>query len=178
METLAAWNLKLGELQPIVVLVEDLHWCDPSSLELLGRLVAQSATARVLLVGTARPEFTSPWPARSNLQTVTLGRLTKRQMREMIAAVSAARALPEAVVEQLVTRAGGIPLFAEELTQAVVEAGGDAAVAAIPVTLQDSLLARLDRLSSAKERARGGAAGRGAGAGVFVRAAGGDSGAR
>jgi predicted ATPase len=154
LEILAAWNLKLAELQPMVVLVEDLHWCDPSSLELLGRLVAQSAAAHVLLVGTARPEFVSPWPARSNLQTLTLSRLNKRQMREMIAAVSAARALPEAVVEQLVARADGIPLFVEELTQAVVEAGGDAALAEIPVTLQDSLLARLDRISSAKEVAQ------------------------
>src|SRR4029078_1630300 len=88
LETLAAWNLKLAELQPMVVLVEDLHWCDPSSLELLGRLVAKSATARVLLVGTARPEFTSPWPSRSNLQVLTLSRLTKRQTRQMIAALS------------------------------------------------------------------------------------------
>ena len=86
LEILAAWNLKLAELQPMVLMVEDLHWCDPSSLELLGRLVAQSATAHVLLVGTARPEFAAPWPARSNLQTLTLSRLTKRQMREMIAA--------------------------------------------------------------------------------------------
>ena len=154
LDTLAAWHLKLAELQPMLVLVEDLHWCDPSSLELLGRLGAQSATARVLLVGTARREFASPWPARSNLQTLTLGRLTKRQTREMIIALSAAQALPEAVVEQLVTRADGVPLFAEELTQAVLEAGSDAAVAEIPVTLQDSLLARLDRLSSAKEVAQ------------------------
>jgi len=154
LETLAAWNLKLAELQPMVVLVEDLHWCDPSSLELLGRLAAQSATARVLLVGTARPEFTSPWPARSNLQTLTLGRLSKRQTREMIATLSTARVLPEAVVEQLISRADGIPLFAEELTHAVVEAGSEAAVAEIPVTLQDSLLARLDRISTAKEVAQ------------------------
>src|SRR5215472_16940332 len=153
LETLAAWNLKLAELQPMVVLVEDLHWCDPSSLELLARLVAQSATARVLLVGTARPEFVSPWPSRSNLQMLTLSRLTTRQTRELIAVLSATRALPEAVVEQLLTRADGIPLFAEELTQAVVEAGTDA-MAAIPVTLQDSLLARLDRISSAKEVAQ------------------------
>jgi class 3 adenylate cyclase/tetratricopeptide (TPR) repeat protein len=194
LETLAAWNLKLGELQPIVVLVEDLHWCDPSSLELLGRLVAQSATARVLLVGTARPEFASPWPARSNLQTLTLGRLARRQAREMIAAVVTQNrlarhsgesrnpeagldsptdwtpapdqvrgglsagvtegVLSEAVIDALVARADGIPLFAEELTQAVVEAGGEPGAAAIPMTLQDSLLARLDRLSSAKEVAQ------------------------
>ncbi len=150
---LAAWSLKLGELQPTVLLVEDLHWCDPSSLELLARLVAQSATARVLLVGTARPEFANPWQVRSNLQTVTLARFTKRQMRELIVAVSETQGLPETIVEQLVTRADGIPLFAEELTRAVVEAGGDAATA-IPVTLQDSLLARLDRLSSNKEVAQ------------------------
>jgi class 3 adenylate cyclase/tetratricopeptide (TPR) repeat protein len=171
METLVAWNLKSAELQPIVVLMEDLHWCDPSSLELLGRLVAQSATARVLLIGTARPEFTSPWPARSNLQTLTLSRLTKRQAREMVtrrvegAALSAPGgggrggagvppSMSEAVIDVLVARADGIPLFVEELTQAVVEAGGDAAVAEIPVTLQDSLLARLDRISSAKEVAQ------------------------
>ena len=96
----------------------------------------------------------SPWPARSNLQTLTLSRLTKRQTREMIAAVSAARALPEAVVEQLVTRADGIPLFAEELTQAVVEAGGDAAVAEIPVTLAGLAAGAARSLSSAKEVAQ------------------------
>jgi len=94
LETLAAWNLKLAELQPMVVLVEDLHWCDPSSLELLGRLLAQSATARVLLIGTARPEFTSPWSVRSNLQTLSLSRLTKRQTRQMVVAISAARRPP------------------------------------------------------------------------------------
>jgi class 3 adenylate cyclase len=187
LEILAAWHLELGKLQPLVVLVEDLHWCDPSSLELLGRLVAQSAPARVLLVGTARPEFANPWPARSNLQTIMLGRLTKWQTREMIAAVitqgrltrhSRAGAnpgegrdgpqsdgtpafvgvtekeLPAEVIDALVARADCIPLFAEELTQEVVEAGGDAAVAAIPVTLQDSLLARLDRLSNAKDVAQ------------------------
>jgi class 3 adenylate cyclase/predicted ATPase len=154
LETLAAWTLRLSELQPLAVLVEDLHWCDPSSLELLGRLVAQSATARVLLVGTARPEFAIPWPSRSNLRTLTLERLTKRQAREMIAAVSRARTLPEAVVEQLVARADGVPLYAEELTQAVMETGGEVSAAAIPVTLEDSLLARLDRLSSAREVAQ------------------------
>src|SRR5215468_10650201 len=140
LEILAAWNLKLAELQPMVVMVEDLHWCDPSSLELLERLVAQSATAHVLLVGTARPEFASPWPARSNLQTLTLSRLSKRQAREMVtrrvegAALSAPRgggrdggappSMSEAVIDALVARADGIPLFIEELTQAVVEAGG------------------------------------------------------
>ena len=72
-------------MQPLVLVVEDLHWCDASSLELLGRLVAQSATARVLLLMTARPEFAAPWPARENTTTLSLARLTKRQARDMIA---------------------------------------------------------------------------------------------
>jgi class 3 adenylate cyclase/tetratricopeptide (TPR) repeat protein len=151
LEALTAWNLRLAALQPLVVLVEDLHWCDPSSLELLGRLMAQSATARVLLVATARPEFESPWPAREHLKPLALGRLTTRQARELIGSVGATRALSEALVEQLVARADGVPLYAEELTRSVADAD---AQAAIPVTLQDSLLARLDRLSSAKEVAQ------------------------
>src|SRR5262249_57992966 len=79
MELLAAWILVFGEGQPLVLLMEDLHWSDPSSLELLGRLIAQSPTARVLLLGTARPDFQPPWPARSNLTTLQLTRLTKRR---------------------------------------------------------------------------------------------------
>src|SRR6185295_8859043 len=89
MELLAQWNLALAAIQPLVLLVEDLHWCDASSLELLGRLIAQTATARVLFLATARPEFTAPWPARSNLTTLQLARLTKRQAREMIMALCA-----------------------------------------------------------------------------------------
>src|SRR5262249_14734099 len=89
MELLVAWNLALAEVQPLVLLIEDLHWVDPSSLELFGRLMAQTATARVLLIGTTRADFTSPWPARSNLTTLQLARLTKRQAREMIVALTA-----------------------------------------------------------------------------------------
>src|SRR5262249_4254855 len=89
MELLAQWNLAISTVQPLVLLVEDLHWCDASSLELLGRIIAQSATARVLFVATARPEFTSPWPARSNLTTLQLARLTKRHAREMVVALCA-----------------------------------------------------------------------------------------
>ncbi len=152
LETLVHWNLRLAQLQPLVVLVEDLHWCDPSSLTLLGRLQAQMATSHVLLVGTARPEFESPWTTRSNLRTLTLSRLTKRRARELVAAVGQARGLSEEVIDQLVERADGVPLFAEELTRSAAEA--DDAAHAIPTTLQDSLLARLDRLSSAKEVAQ------------------------
>ena len=91
----------------MLLLVEDLQWCDPSSLELLGRLIEQSPTARVLLVCTVRPDFKAPWAARSNLTPLQLSRLTNRQTREMLAALSPERALPESVVDLVVMRADG-----------------------------------------------------------------------
>jgi class 3 adenylate cyclase/predicted ATPase len=153
MELLAQWNLALSTIQPLVLLVEDLHWCDASSLELFGRLIAQSATARMLFVATARPEFMPSWPARSNLTTLQLARLTKRQSREMVTTLLA-HTLPAETVEALVTRADGVPLYVEELTKAVAEPGRAHGVEAIPTTLADSLMARLDRLSTAKEVAQ------------------------
>ena len=153
-QTLVEWFFKVAELQPVVALTEDLHWCDPSSLELLGRLVAESSTARVLLLATARTEFDHTWATRSNFQTLKLDHLTTPEARELIAAVITTRELPDSVVEQLVDRAGGVPLYAEELTQSVLEARSEGSEAVIPVTLQDSLMARLDRLSSVKEVAQ------------------------
>jgi class 3 adenylate cyclase/predicted ATPase len=152
-DLLAQWNLVMSEVQPLVVFVEDLHWCDVSTLELLGHLIAQSPTARVLLLATARPEFTLPWPARSNLTTVQLARLTKRQARDMIATL-AGTDLPAATLDALVARADGVPLYVEELTKAVMEPGAAHGVEAIPASLADSLMARLDRLSTAKEVAQ------------------------
>jgi len=152
LELLTAWTLALAEVQPIVLLAEDLHWNDPSSLELLGRLIAQSARSHLLFLGTARPEFTPPWPARSNTTTLQLTRLTKRQAREMVATVGAG--LPPDMVEALVARADGVPLYVEELAKAVTEPGALRDVEAIPATLADSLMARLDRLSTAKEVAQ------------------------
>ncbi len=177
MELLAAWELALAEAQPLVVVVEDLHWSDPSSLELLGRLIAQSATARVMLIGTARPEFVAPWPERSNLTAIKLARLTKRQARTVIERVATAvkdadpsapeadrdgaltpklsdPALSDQMVDAIVARADGIPLFLEELTRTILEPGVARRVEEIPATLADSLMARLDRLSAAKEVAQ------------------------
>ncbi len=168
MELLAAWNLALSEAQPLVVLVEDLHWCDPSSLDLLGRLIAQSQTARVLLVGTARPEFIAPWPERLNLTAIKLARLTKRQARTVIERVASAvkdaaagydrdgapAALSDPIINAIVARADGIPLYLEELTRAILEPGVAQRVEEIPATLADSLMARLDRLGAAKEVAQ------------------------
>jgi class 3 adenylate cyclase/predicted ATPase len=152
-DLLAQWSLALSAAQPLVVVVEDLHWCDASTLELLGHLIAQSATARVLLLATARPEFTPPWPAHSNLATVQLPRLTKRQARDMVSALGGPE-LAAATRDALVARADGVPLYIEELTKAVAAPGAARSVAAIPVTLADSLMARLDRLSAAKEVAQ------------------------
>ena len=152
-DLLARWNLAQSEVQPLVLVVEDLHWCDASSLELLGRLVAQSATARVLLLTTARPEFTPPWPARENTTTLSLARLTRRQAREMIVALEGG-VLPPETLDALVARAGGVPLFLEELTKSVVQTGAAPGIEAIPATLADSLMARLDRLGAAKDVAQ------------------------
>jgi class 3 adenylate cyclase len=107
-DLLAQWNLALSEAQPLVLFVEDLHWCDASTLELLGHVIAQSPTARVLLLATARPEFAPPWPARSNLTTVQLARLTKRQARDMIATLAGSE-FPAATLDALVARADGVP---------------------------------------------------------------------
>ena len=153
LDLLAQWNLALSEVQPLVVVVEDLHWCDVSTLELLGHLIAQSPTARVVLLATARPEFTPPWPARSNLTTVQLARLTKRQTRDMIATLARTE-LPAATLDALVARVDGVPLYVEELTKAMAEPGAARGVDAIPASLADSLMARLDRLSAAKEVAQ------------------------
>ena len=91
-ELLAQWTLAISAVQPLVLLVEDLHWCDPSSLELLGHLVAQSPTARVLLLVTARPEFTPPWPTGEHMTTLQLARLTERETRDMVRTLAGERA--------------------------------------------------------------------------------------
>jgi predicted ATPase len=152
-DLLVQWTLSLSAAQPLVMFVEDLHWCDVSTLELLGHLIAQSPTARVLLLATARPDFTPPWLARSNLTTVQLARLTKRQARDMIATLAGTE-LPAATLDALVARADGVPLYVEELTKAMAEPGAARGVEAIPASLADSLMGRLDRLSTAKEVAQ------------------------
>ena len=172
MELLAVWELALAEAQPLVLVVEDLHWSDPSSLELLGRLIAQSPTARVMLIGTARSEFVAPWPVRFNLTAIKLARLTKRQARTVIERVATAvegtapsspeadrdgariSTLSDAMIDAIVARADGIPLFLEELARTALEPGVARGVEEIPATLADSLMARLDRLSTAKEVAQ------------------------
>ena len=160
--TLVEWVLGTARLQPVVIATEDLHWADPSTLELLQLLVEQGATARLLLLYTARPEFRVPWPLRAHHTQITLNRLSSRNVRTMVEEVAAHKALHSALTDETITavveRTGGVPLFVEELTRAVLESG-DAKLTGseIPVTLHDSLMARLDRLGPAKEVAQVGA---------------------
>jgi tetratricopeptide (TPR) repeat protein len=154
---LAAWVLNAARLQPVVIVLEDLHWVDPSTLELMQTLVEQAATTPLLLLYTARPEFRAPWPMRSYHVQIALNRLSERHTREMITGVAARTSLAKEVIDAVVKRTDGVPLFAEELTRLMVEGGGRTLAREIPVTLHDSLMARLDRLGPAKEVAQVGA---------------------
>ena len=149
--------------------MEDLHWVDPTTLELLTLLVDQGPTARILALWTFRPDFSPPWTGRSHLTQVTLPRLPRRQATEMTGRVAHGKALPAEVVAQVVAKTDGVPLFVEELTKMVLESGllqereeryeltGPLPPLAIPTTLHDSLMARLDRLATVKSLAQLGA---------------------
>jgi class 3 adenylate cyclase/tetratricopeptide (TPR) repeat protein len=151
---LATWVFNAARLQPVVIVMEDLHWVDPSTLELQQILVEQAATAPLMLLYTARPEFRAPWPMRAHHAQITLSRLTGRQTRDMVAGVAARAALAKDVIDAVVKRTDGVPLFAEELTRLILEGDGRAVAGEIPATLHDSLMARLDRLGAAKEVAQ------------------------
>jgi predicted ATPase/class 3 adenylate cyclase len=168
LEALVQWFLALGAAQPIVLVVEDLHWVDPSTVELLGMLLDQVPTAAAMVVFTFRPNFHPPWKPRTHVSQVTVPRLTRTQSIAMATSV-AGKPLPKAVTEQIVAKTDGVPLFVEELTKMVLESGqlddrgacfelrGSLPALAIPSTLQDSLMARLDRLGPSKEVAQLGA---------------------
>jgi predicted ATPase/class 3 adenylate cyclase len=161
--------LRIAAQQPVLFVMEDLHWVDPTTLDFLTLLVDQGPTARILVLLTCRPDFSSPWTGRSHLTQVTLARLPRRQAAEMTGQVAHRKALPPEVVEQVVAKTDGVPLFVEELTKMVLESGllqereeryeltGPLPPLAIPATLHDSLMARLDRLATVKGLAQLGA---------------------
>jgi predicted ATPase len=151
---LAGWVLNVSRLQPMVMAMEDLHWVDPSTLELTQMLVEQTATAPLMLLCTGRPEFRAPWPMRAHHAQITLNRLNERDTREMVAGVVARAALDQDLIDTVVKRTDGVPLFAEELTRLILEGEGRPQLRQIPATLHDSLAARLDRLGPAKEVAQ------------------------
>ncbi len=146
-----------ARLQPLVLVMEDLHWMDSSTLELVRLLVEQLATARILFVLTARPEFRPPWPLRAHHAQVTLSRLTRRETRTMLVQLAAQIAARSELVEALAERTDGVPLFVEELARAAADSAPAVTVQEIPSTLQDTLMARLDRLGEAKAIAQAGA---------------------
>jgi class 3 adenylate cyclase/tetratricopeptide (TPR) repeat protein len=159
----------LAELEPVLFLMEDAHWIDPSSLELLDRIVSRIPDLRMLAIVTFRPEFEPPWRGEPHVTSLALNRLSRRECAAIVRAIAHGRVLPEEVLEQILARTDGIALFVEELTKTVLESGlmraaGDRLLLsslpmplAIPATLRDSLMARLDRLAPVKEVAQIGA---------------------
>jgi AAA ATPase domain/Adenylate and Guanylate cyclase catalytic domain len=155
--------LRMAAQQPLLLVMEDLHWVDPSTLEWLSLLVDQGPTTRILALCTYRPDFSPPWTGRAHLTQVTLARLLQSQTTVLTQQVAHGKALPTAVVAQIVAKTDGVPLFVEEVTKTVLESGllqeqGDHYVLtgplpplAIPTTLQATLMARLDRLAMTKE---------------------------
>jgi class 3 adenylate cyclase len=152
---LLGWIFGAARLQPLVMAVEDLHWLDPSTLELQQLLAEQGAVAPLMLLYTARPEFRQRWLERSHHTQITLNRLSVSDVKRMIADVAARHALERETLDAVIQRTSGVPLFIEELTRAVLESGDTRPHAhAIPETLHDSLMARLDRQGAAKEIAQ------------------------
>ena len=159
-----------AEKNSVLMIVEDLHWADPTTLEFLNRLVPRLVELRILLIITHRPEFKAPWTGQAQVSALFLNRLSRRYCRAMVESIANDKPLPSSVMDQVVAKTDGIPLFVEELTKTLLESGSlreesDSWVLtrtlqelAIPTTLQDSLLARLDRLPSVKEVAQLGAA--------------------
>ena len=169
LDTLLAWLHADARRQPVLLIVENLHWVDPSTLELLSLLIDQSAQARLCLLLTARPEFHPPWAMVAHLTSLTLQRFAPAQVERLATHVAGDKALPPAVLQEMVRRADGVPLFVEELTKTVLESGllqereehyelsGPLPPLAIPATLHDALMARLDRLATVKVVAQLGA---------------------
>src|SRR5262249_4777487 len=169
LDTLVRWLFEETERVPVYAVWEDLHWADPSTLEFLTVCLDQTPTARMLMVLTGRPEFTPTWASRSHVSQLVLSRLGRQQSSAIVEGVTGGKPLPQEVVQQIANKTDGVPLFVEELTKMVMESGlvrevagryelnGPLPPLAIPSTLQDSLMARLDRLASVRDLAQIGA---------------------
>ena len=145
--------VRLGETDPVLLMLEDAHWIDATTLELMTRLIDSIGSARLLAVVSARPEFVPPWQARPQATLLTLGRLGRAECAELASGVAASHGLSAETIAAIVAKTDGVPLFVEELTKTVMESvGQDSSV--VPATLKDSLMARLDRLGDAREVAQ------------------------
>jgi len=169
LEALTAQLAGLAKKRPVLMICEDAHWVDPTSLEVFGRTVDQIKTLPVLLIVTFRPEFNAPWAGRSHVTSLALNRLGEREAAAIIARLAGNKVLPADMMAEIVERTDGIPLFVEEMTKAVLEAESEgearrtagavpSPALAVPASLHASLMARLDRLGPAKEVAQIGAA--------------------
>jgi class 3 adenylate cyclase/predicted ATPase len=154
---LTNWIMASAKTQPLVLAFEDLHWADPTTLDVLRNIAERGALAPLYIVATTRPEFRPPWGMRSHHGTISLAPLERQQVRDMVAELSARHALTKDIVEDVAARTGGVPLFVEEVTRLLLERGEQGGAQAIPPTLQQSLMARLDRLGPAREVAQIGA---------------------
>ena len=161
----------LTAARPVLLVIEDVHWADPTTLELIDLIVERTPGLPLLLIVTFRPEFVSPWAGRIQTTSITIGRLPPKRCAEIVTGVLRGKQLPTAITSEILERTDGVPLFVEELTKAVVESGalteagdrytvtGSLPARAIPMTLRASLLARLDRLGfTVREVAQIGAA--------------------
>ena len=168
-DALVAWLMAEADRRTVLITWEDLHWVDPSTLEILSLVIDQTPTVRLLNVLTYRPEFIPPWPMRSHMTPLTLNRLERPQAEALVTHHTGGKILPSAVLQHIVEKTDGVPLFVEELTKMVLEANllrevdgqyeltGPLSALAIPSTLHDSLMARLDRLPEGRDLAQLGA---------------------
>jgi class 3 adenylate cyclase/tetratricopeptide (TPR) repeat protein len=169
LDMLLAWLLEEAERQPMIIVWEDLHWSDPSTLELIAMMIEQCPTAPILNVATFRPDFAPGWPVRSHVVPITLNRLERPEVESLIRRATRGKSLPPQVIEHIVRRGDGVPLYVGELTSAILassalketpdgfELTGPLENLSIPATLQDSLLARLDKAPLLREVAQLGA---------------------
>jgi class 3 adenylate cyclase/predicted ATPase len=165
LEALISQVQALARSKPVLMIFEDAHWTDPTSLETFGRVVDRVRSLPVLLIVTFRPEFEPPWIGQPYVTALTINRLGQRDIEAMIDRVVGNKLIPATVRQEIIERTDGVPLFVEEMTKAVLEAGSEgeaqfipSPAIAVPASLQASLMARLDRLGSAKEVAQVGAA--------------------
>ena len=170
LEALATRLARLAWQRPVLLQFDDVHWIDPTSLELLNLIVARTLRLPALAIITARPEFAAPWGGLADVSVIPLARLNPWETAALVDRVTGGKPLPGEVLEQIVARTDGVPLFIEELTKTVLESGllreeneryaltGPLPLVAIPTTLHDSLLARLDRRAPVREIAQIGAA--------------------
>jgi class 3 adenylate cyclase/predicted ATPase len=154
---MTAWVLAGARSQPLALAFEDLHWADPTSLDLMQVFAERGAQAPLLILATTRPDFRAPWGLRSHHSVIALSPLDSADVALMVGELAARHALSKELVQGLSERTGGVPLFVEEVTRLLLERGDVGGLQAIPPTLQQSLAARLDRLGEAREVAQVGA---------------------